>query len=42
MKVDNIYGSIWDELPYKNKKVPETQDEALELVDAAKQSITKS
>ena len=43
MAVDRIntrYGSIWDELPRPERKVPETQEEALELVDAAKASMT--
>lgn len=38
---DYRFGSIWDELPAsREKKVPETQEEALELYEAAKLSLT--
>ena len=50
MSIDRInsrYGSIWDELPEAsrvkvNKKVPETQEEALDLVRAAESSMTRA
>ena len=44
-RINTRYGSIWDELPYESssvRKVPETQDEALELVKAAESSMTRS
>lgn len=42
-----IFGSIWDELPddsklKREKKIPETQEEALELYDAAKLSLDRT
>lgn len=43
MKVDNKFGSIWDELPYKTeKKIPETKQEALDLYEAAQSSVSNS
>ena len=43
MKVDNRFGSIWDELPYKSeKKIPQTKEEALDLYEAAQSSVNKS
>ena len=40
LKVDNKFGSIWDELPNKTeKKVPENQAEAMDLYEAAKSSV---
>ena len=43
MKIDNKFGSIWDELPYKTeKKIPETKQEALDLYEAAQSSVNKS
>ena len=43
MKVDNKFGSIWDELPYKTeKKIPTTQAEAMDLYQAAEASITNA
>ena len=43
MKIDNNFGSIWDELPYKTeKKIPETKQEALDLYEAAQSSVNKS
>ena len=43
MKVDNKFGSIWDELPYKTeKKIPETKQEALDLYEAAQSSVHNS
>lgn len=42
-KINSRYGSIWDELPYESpRKVPETQDEALDLVKAAESSMTRA
>lgn len=43
-RIDRRYGSIWDELPYEPsvRKVPETQEEALELVQAAESSMTRA
>ena len=42
-RIDNRYGSIWDELPHETaRKVPETQAEALELVKAAESSMTRA
>ncbi len=39
MKIDTRYGSIWDEMPVKYEpKVPDTQEEAEELAEAAKAS----
>ena len=41
MKVDTKFGSIWDELPHKSeKKIPETQSEAMDFYQAAQSSIT--
>ncbi len=43
MKVDTKFGSIWDELPYKTeKKIPETQAEAMDFYQAAEASMSKS
>ena len=43
MKVDTKFGSIWDELPHKSeKKIPETQSEAMDFYQAAQSSITDS
>ena len=45
MKVDNYFGSIWDELPDKSKserKIPETQAEAMDFYEAAQSSVSKS
>ena len=47
MKVNNNnkynFGSIWDELPAKReKKLPDSQSEAIELVNAAQSSMDKS
>ena len=43
MKVDTRFGSIWDELPQKTeKKIPETQAEAMELFQAAESSVNNS
>lgn len=43
MKIDNKFGSIWDELPYKTeKKIPETKQEALDLYEAAQSSVSNS
>ncbi|MBQ7151123.1 MAG: hypothetical protein IJR94_02585 [Synergistaceae bacterium] len=47
MKIDNRFGSIWDELPdsstlKKEKKIPTTQADALEFHQAAEQSIHNS
>ncbi|MBQ6774857.1 MAG: hypothetical protein IJP53_00170 [Synergistaceae bacterium] len=43
MKVNDKFGSIWDELPRKTeKKIPETQAEAMDLYQAAEASITSS
>ena len=43
-RINSRYGSIWDELPESSrvKKVPETQEEALELVKAAEASMTRA
>lgn len=43
MKVDTYYGSIWDEMPGKPERtIPKTQEEALDLYEAAKSSINHS
>ncbi len=43
MKVDNYFGSIWDELPTKSeRKIPETQAEAMDFYEAAETSVNKS
>ena len=43
MKVDTKFGSIWDELPYKTeKKIPQTQSEAMDFYQAAEASMTNS
>ncbi|MBR1486228.1 MAG: hypothetical protein IJ597_03105 [Synergistaceae bacterium] len=48
MKVDTKFGSIWDELPTqslnnkKEKSIPTTQAEAMELYQAAESSVTNS
>ena len=49
MKIDKNkynFGSIWDELPSKREKtgqkIPESQSEAIELVNAAQSSMDKS
>ena len=43
MKIDDRFGSIWDELPQKReKRVPATQSDVLELVNAAQSSMDKS
>ena len=47
ININSRYGSIWDELQESsrvkvNKKVPETQEEALELVQAAESSMTRA
>ena len=48
MKVDTKFGSIWDELPTqavnnkKEKSIPTTQAEAMELYQAAEASVTNS
>lgn len=43
MKIDNKFGSIWDELPDRTaKKIPETKEEALDLYIAAQSSVNKS
>ena len=43
MKVDNYFGSIWDELPGKSeRKIPETQAEAMDFYEAAESSVNKS
>ena len=37
------FGSIWDELPdSRERKIPETQEEALELYEAAKSSLSRT
>ena len=37
------FGSIWDELPDpREKKIPETQEEAIELYEAAKLSLNRT
>ncbi|MBQ9419167.1 MAG: hypothetical protein IJU31_02190 [Synergistaceae bacterium] len=43
MKIDTRFGSIWDELPENTeKKIPQTQAEAMDFYQAAETSITKS
>lgn len=43
MKINNKFGSIWDELPYKSeKKAPETLSEAMDLYMAARSSVNNS
>ena len=43
MKIDTCYGSIWDELPVQSeRRVPETQEEAMDLYEAAKSSVNHS
>ena len=43
MKVNNRFGSMWDELPGKReRKVPETREEALDLYEAAQSSLNTS
>ena len=45
MKIDNYFGSIWDELPGQAKserKIPETQAEAMDFYEAAQSSVNKS
>ena len=43
MKVDTRFGSIWDELPYKSeRKIPETQAEAMDFYEAAQSSVNNS
>ena len=43
MKIDTRYGSIWDELPAKSeRRVPQTQEEAMDLYEAAKSSVNHS
>ena len=43
MKVDNYFGSIWDELPAKTeRKIPETQAEAMDFYEAAQSSANNS
>ena len=43
MKVDTRFGSIWDELPYKSeRKIPETQAEAIDFYEAAQSSVNNS
>ncbi len=39
MKIDSRYGSIWDELPAgTERKIPETQEEAMDFFEAAQAS----
>ena len=46
MKVDNKFGSIWDELPNNNSKseknIPTSQSEAMDFYEAAQKSVNKS
>ncbi len=42
-KIDTRYGSIWDELPAKTeRKIPQTQQEAQDLYEAAQSSVHNS
>ncbi|MBQ7221308.1 MAG: hypothetical protein IJS28_10050 [Synergistaceae bacterium] len=46
MKIDTRYGSIWDELPASpaktERRVPQTQEEALDFYEAAESSVHNS
>ena len=43
MKIDTRYGSMWDELPAKaERRIPQTQQEAQELHQAAQSSMNRS
>ena len=43
MKIDTRFGSMWDELPAKTeRRIPQTQQEAQELHQAAKSSMHRS
>ena len=43
MKVDTSFGSIWDELPRgTEKKIPQTQSEAMDFYEAAQSSVNHS
>ena len=43
MKIDNRFGSMWDELPgRRERKVPETRGEAQDLYVAAQSSLNTS
>lgn len=43
MKIDTRYGSMWDELhPKTERRVPQTQQEAQELHQAAQSSMHRS
>ena len=43
MKIDTRYGSIWDELPRKTeRKIPQTQQEAMDFYQAAESSMHNS
>ena len=40
MKVDTRYGSIWDEMPAgTERRIPQTQEEARDLYEAAESSM---
>lgn len=43
MKVDTRYGSIWDEMPAgTERRIPQTQEEARDLYEAAESSMHDS
>ncbi|MBQ7217440.1 MAG: hypothetical protein IJS39_15815 [Synergistaceae bacterium] len=43
MKIDTRFGSMWDELPSKTeRRIPQTQQEAQELHQAAQSSMHRS
>lgn len=43
MKIDTRYGSMWDELhPKTERRIPQTQQEAQELHQAAQSSMDRS
>ena len=43
MKIDTRYGSMWDELhPKAERRIPQTQQEAQELHQAAQSSMHRS
>ena len=46
MKINTLYGSIWDELPANYdksaRKIPLTQEEARDFYEAAEKSVTNS
>ena len=43
MKIDTRFGSMWDELPAKTeRRIPQTQQEAQELHQAAQSSMHRS